>query len=71
MVVNKPAVVINYRLPEAAAMLACTVSFLRSEIREKHITPLRLGKRFVLPLVEIERYQSATAQAQGCVAAVK
>lgn len=44
------------RVREAASYIGCTVSFLRSQIAEREIPALLLGKRHVLLREDLDEY---------------
>jgi excisionase family DNA binding protein len=66
-----PVGIRNLRLAEAADALGCTLSWVRREIKAGNLTPICLGKRFLIPLEEVQRYQSQSCQDAGCMSGVK
>jgi excisionase family DNA binding protein len=48
-------------IPQAAAMLGCSVRAVRELLWAKKIPHLRLGIRFVIPVAEIEKFVRRTA----------
>jgi len=57
--------------PDAAKYLGCTVSWLRIEAAEGHITPIRLGRRVCFSIEELQRYKSQVCQDAGDMAGVQ
>lgn len=57
--------------PYAAKYLGCTVSWLRIEAAEGHITPIKLGRRVCFSVNELKRYKAQLCQDHGDMAGVE